>query len=163
MKPDQFIRRSMTAAAVALAFILLLPPAPSAPSAPADKAHRIIFDPGGVLFNFINQYSRFIENGTRVILDGPCLSACALVTMLPADQVCMTERAVLGFHSVRQVDPITHEETYDREWTRIYWRLMPRLVRARIAALGWDGESEHPDLVFLEGEMLEGVFERCWR
>ena len=38
--------------------------------------------------------------------DGPCLSACTLVlSMVPNNRICVTPRAILGFHAARSVDP----------------------------------------------------------
>ena len=40
------------------------------------------------------------ESGERVIIDGPCLSACTLVLgVVPKDRICVTPRAVFGFHA----------------------------------------------------------------
>ena len=44
-------------------------------------------------------------SGERVVIDGPCLSACTLVlSMVPNDRICVTRRAVLGFHAARSMD-----------------------------------------------------------
>jgi hypothetical protein len=40
-----------------------------------------------------------------VVIDGPCLSACTLVlATVPANRICVTRRAVLGFHGARSID-----------------------------------------------------------
>ena len=40
------------------------------------------------------------ESGQRVIIDGPCLSACTLVLgVIPRERICVTRRARLGFHA----------------------------------------------------------------
>ncbi len=39
------------------------------------------------------------------MIDGPCLSACTLVLMtIPEERICVTRRAVLGFHAARSID-----------------------------------------------------------
>ncbi len=39
------------------------------------------------------------------MIDGPCLSACTLVLMtVPEERICVTRRAVLGFHAARSID-----------------------------------------------------------
>lgn len=125
-------------------------------------AYRITFDEGGIVDSYIEKYTTLRLAGASVVIDGPCLSACALIAgLLPAQNVCVTERAVLGFHSIDELNRHTGEHRYHREATRLYWRMLPPLVRGRIISNGWDGESEHPELVFLEGDEFEGVFERC--
>jgi hypothetical protein len=50
-------------------------------------------------------FERVRESGERVVIDGPCLSACTLVlSMVPGDRICVTRRAVLGFHAARSMD-----------------------------------------------------------
>jgi hypothetical protein len=45
------------------------------------------------------------KSGERVIIDGPCFSACTLVlSIVPDDRICVTRRAVLGFHAARLLD-----------------------------------------------------------
>ena len=40
------------------------------------------------------------DSGQRVIIDGPCLSACTLVLgVIPRERICVTRRARLGFHA----------------------------------------------------------------
>ena len=49
--------------------------------------------------------ARCAPSGERVVIDGPCLSACTLVlSMVPDDRICVTRRAVLGFHAARSID-----------------------------------------------------------
>ena len=46
-----------------------------------------------------------MQSGERVVIDGPCLSACTLVlSMVPDERICVTRRAVLGFHAARSID-----------------------------------------------------------
>ena len=45
------------------------------------------------------------QSGERVVIDGPCLSACTLVlSTVPSNRICVTRRAVLGFHAARSID-----------------------------------------------------------
>ena len=40
-----------------------------------------------------------------MVIDGPCLSACTLLlSTIPNSRICVTRRAVLGFHAARAVD-----------------------------------------------------------
>src|SRR4029077_14832749 len=66
---------------------------------------RIISSPGGQVGPFIELFDKVRESGERVVIDGPCLSACTLVLMtVPTERICVTRRAVLGFHAARSVD-----------------------------------------------------------
>jgi hypothetical protein len=66
---------------------------------------RILSSPGGQVGPFIELFDKVRESGERVVIDGPCLSACTLVLMtVPADRICVTRRAVLGFHAARSMD-----------------------------------------------------------
>jgi hypothetical protein len=57
-------------------------------------------DRGGSLGAYLQRYSSIRDSGERVIIDGPCLSACTVVlALVPARQICLTPRALLGFHA----------------------------------------------------------------
>ena len=66
---------------------------------------RILASPGGQVGPFIALFDRVNASGERVVIDGPCLSACTLVLMMvPTERICVTRRAVLGFHAARSID-----------------------------------------------------------
>ncbi|MCC8943502.1 hypothetical protein H8A99_45680, partial [Bradyrhizobium sp. Arg68] len=66
---------------------------------------RILASPGGQVGPFIELFEKVRDSGERVVIDGPCLSACTLVlSMVPNDRICVTRRAVLGFHAARSID-----------------------------------------------------------
>src|SRR6201992_2469314 len=78
----------------------------SAPAAPPAGAEvRIIASPGGQVGPFLDLFEKVRESGERVVIDGPCLSACPLVvSLVPNDRICVTRRAIFGFHAARSVD-----------------------------------------------------------
>jgi len=78
----------------------------SALAAPAAQAEmRILASPGGQVGPFLDLFERVRASGERVVIDGPCLSACTLVlSMVPSERICVTRRAVLGFHAARSID-----------------------------------------------------------
>ena len=60
---------------------------------------------GGEIGSFLDFFSVLRHSGERVVIDGPCYSACTLVlSTIPRDRICVTRRAVLGFHAARLVD-----------------------------------------------------------
>src|SRR5258708_36982397 len=73
---------------------------------PAQAEIRILASPGGQVGPFLDLFERVRASGERVVIDGPCLSACTLgLSMVPADRICVTRRAILGFHGARSLDP----------------------------------------------------------
>ncbi|HWX05040.1 MAG TPA: hypothetical protein VN065_04365, partial [Bradyrhizobium sp.] len=72
---------------------------------PARAEVRILASPGGEVGPFLDLFERVRASGERVVIDGPCLSACTLVlSVVPDDRICVTRRAVLGFHAARSID-----------------------------------------------------------
>jgi len=61
---------------------------------------RIAGDMGGPLGEYLLVFAAIRDAGERVMIDGSCFSACTLVTaLIPRDKICITERAMLGFHA----------------------------------------------------------------
>ena len=71
----------------------------------AQAAVRITDDPGGLMTQYASRFSAVRQTGEKVVIDGPCLSACTMVLgILPREQVCVTQNAVLGFHAAWNYD-----------------------------------------------------------
>ena len=73
-------------------------------AAPAlSNAHatvRIRADSGGQIGPYLENLVALRSSGERVIIDGPCLSACTmLLGVIPHSRICVTPRARLGFHA----------------------------------------------------------------
>src|SRR5258708_9067400 len=87
--------RKLFAAAMLLASLL---------ATPAIAEVRILASPGGPVGPFLDLFEQLRASGERVVIDGPCLSACTLVlSAVPASRICVTRRAVLGFHAARSI------------------------------------------------------------
>src|ERR1700686_4565636 len=72
---------------------------------PAQAEVRILASPGGQVGPFLDLFERGRASGERVVIDGPCLSACTLVlSVFPDDHICLTRRAILRIHAARSVD-----------------------------------------------------------
>ena len=55
-------------------------------SASADV--RIVNDPGGEVSSYLRTFYEMRATGERIVIDGPCLSACTLLTgIVPRDHV----------------------------------------------------------------------------
>ena len=85
--------------------VIIIAAALSAAMTPLRAEIRILASPGGQVGPFLDLFDRVRESGERVVIDGPCLSACTLVLMtVPEERICVTRRAVLGFHAARSID-----------------------------------------------------------
>ena len=74
-------------------------------ASPASADVRILSSPGGPVIPYIEVFEAVRDSGERVVVDGPCLSACTLVlSIVPPERICITRRAVLGFHAARSID-----------------------------------------------------------
>ena len=79
------------------AFSLML--AACFPGYAAEADYRITSDPGGAIETYKIKYGIVRDRGGRVIVDGPCDSACTLVLgIVPLNRICVTPRASFGFH-----------------------------------------------------------------
>jgi hypothetical protein len=113
---------------------------------PLHAEMRILGSPGGQVGPFLDLFERVRASGEIVVIDGPCLSACTLVlSVVPNDRICVTRRAVLGFHAARSIDrrgrlyaePEASEAVLDaypapvRDWIRRRGGLTSRLLLLR--------------------------------
>jgi hypothetical protein len=70
----------------------------AAPHAAAEV--RILASPGGEVGSHLKLFAVLRASGQRIVIDGPCYSACTLVlSVVPNRRICVTRRAVLGFHA----------------------------------------------------------------
>jgi hypothetical protein len=58
----------------------------------------IQYSAGGNVLGFRLQGQELAAHSTPVIVDGPCLSACTLLVDEARGNVCITDRAVFGYH-----------------------------------------------------------------
>jgi hypothetical protein len=128
-----------------------------APS-PASADIRIVGDPGGEVSSYIRKYHEVRDSGERVVIDGPCLSACTLLTgIVPPDRVCVTSRAVLGFHAASYYDDASRSLVPTREGSALVMRLYPAQIRGWIQRHG----GLTPRLIELRGHELSALYRTC--
>ena len=125
--------------------------------APARAELRILASPGGQVGPFLDLFDRVRESGERVVIDGPCLSACTLVlSIVPDDRICVTRRAVLGFHAARSID--RRGRMYaEPEASQAVLEAYPAPVRGWISRRG--GLTSR--LLLLRGRELAAIYPRC--
>jgi hypothetical protein len=124
---------------------------------PAQAEVRILASPGGQVGPFIELFDRVRASGERVVIDGPCLSACTLVLMtVPSERICVTRRAVLGFHAARSID--RGGRIYaEPEASRAVQAAYPAPVRSWISRRG--GLTSR--LLLLRGRELAAIYPTC--
>jgi hypothetical protein len=144
------IKASSVAAALATAAL-------GAAIAPARSEVRILASPGGQVGPFLDLFESVRESGERVVIDGPCLSACTLVlSTVPGNRICVTRRAVLGFHAARSIDQ--RGRIYaEPEASRLVLDAYPAAVRNWISRRG--GLTSR--LLLLRGRELAAIYPTC--
>jgi hypothetical protein len=118
---------------------------------------RILASPGGQVGPFLDLFAKVRESGERVVIDGPCLSACTLVlSVVPPERICVTRRAVLGFHAARSVD--RRGRMYaEPEASELVLEAYPAAVRGWISRRG--GLTSR--LLLLRGRELAAIYPSC--
>jgi hypothetical protein len=124
---------------------------------PAAAEVRILASPGGEVGPFLQLFEQVNASGERVVIDGPCLSACTLVlSMVPDERICVTRRAVLGFHAARSFD--RRGRIYaEPEASEAVLEAYPAPVRGWISRHG--GLTSR--LLLLRGRELAAIYPRC--
>ena len=124
---------------------------------PAQAEVRILASPGGQVGPFLDLFERVRASGERVVIDGPCLSACTLVlSMVPNNRICVTRRAVLGFHAARSIDARGHLYA-EPEASELVLEAYPSPVRGWILRRG--GLTSR--LLLLRGRELTAIYRSC--
>ena len=127
-------------------------------ASPAAQAEvRILASPGGEVGPFLDLFERVRASGERVVIDGPCLSACTLVlSVVASDRICVTRRAILGFHAARSLD--RRGRMYaEPEASELVLDAYPSAVRGWIRHRG--GLSSR--LLLLRGRDLAAIYPSC--
>ncbi|MGA7810913.1 hypothetical protein [Bradyrhizobium sp.] len=118
---------------------------------------RILASPGGKVGPFLDMFESVRDSGERVVIDGPCLSACTLVlSIVPSNRICVTRRAILGFHAARSID--RRGRTYaEPEASELVLEAYPGPVRDWIIRRG--GLTSR--LLLLRGRELNAMYRSC--
>jgi hypothetical protein len=119
---------------------------------------RVTRDLGGEVTSYIRKFQEIRESGERLIIDGPCLSACTLFTaFVPPAQVCLTRRAVLGFHGATLYDDARHRFVPTRRGTALVMQVYPPEIRNWIARHGGLTQS----VIMMRGRELASLYRTC--
>jgi len=119
---------------------------------------RIVNDPGGEVAAYVKKYEQLRDSGQQVVIDGPCLSACTLLTgIIPKDRICITKRAMLGFHAASYYDDVSRSFVPTRSGSRVVMKLYPEEIRSWIERHG----GLTPRLLQLRGKELAELYNAC--
>ena len=117
---------------------------------------RIGDDLGGSLGTYLQMFTRLRDSGERIIIDGKCFSACTLVTIIPKERICVTQRAVLGFHA-GWIDDQTGRQPTSKEGTNLLFELYPATIRRWIT----DHGGLDTRMILLQGRELMTFYPPC--
>jgi hypothetical protein len=119
---------------------------------------RISGDPGGEVAAYLHKYQEIRDSGQRVVIDGPCLSACTLLTgIIPRSHVCVTSRAMLGFHAASYYDDASRQLVPTRAGSRLVMRMYPPKIRHWIERHG----GLTPHMIQMRGRELTSLYKTC--
>lgn len=145
------------AGALASAVVSFVASSIAAPSV-ASAEIRIVGDPGGEVSSYVRKFEAVRESGERVVIDGPCLSACTLLLgIVPRDHICVTRQAVLGFHAASYYDDASRSLVPTRQGSRLVMRIYPAQIRGWIDRHG----GLKPQLIELRGRELAAMYHTC--
>lgn len=110
---------------------------------------------GGHVQGMMRMLVKIIDYDRQVVIDGPCRSACTLLTSLGARRVCITPRAELWFH---QASLLTGKRS--KFWSNTMLQLYPPGIRSYVRGHGGLGRG----WIVLKGRRLASAFpSRCGR
>jgi hypothetical protein len=110
-------------------------------------------DNGGWLQDYYERFRSQVAKGATFRIDGRCASACTLV-LAYWDRVCVTKRAVLGFHEARNRDGTRNQRVTDNMMAAY-----PVPVRDYISAHG--GLPAPTNMMWVSGAALRGLLKPC--
>jgi len=151
--------KNIVRAGISAVVLSLGPVAPSVADQPTESARPkpIVIgsfpDNGGSLQVYYERYQTYVAAGATFRIDGRCRSACTLV-LAWADRVCVTERAALGFHQVRDKSGQAVPSVSD-----LLMSVYPAPVREYILAHG--GLPPPWGTMWVSGSALRGLVKPC--
>ena len=123
----------------------------------ASATVRIVGDYGGQIGPYLEHLAQLRHSGERVIIDGPCLSACTMVLgVIPRDRICVTRRARLGFHAAWNPGS-DGAPVVSTGGTQLLMEIYPQQVRQWINRQG--GLKQR--MVYLSGRELTSMYRTC--
>jgi hypothetical protein len=117
---------------------------------------KITHDTGGVMEAYMKKFHGWRDSGQQVWIDGMCASACTMVLgYIPANRICVTPRAVLGFHAAW--NPSRYGKHIHHKGTNQLMETYPPIIRQWIASNG----GLTPEYKYLRGRELAMMYKPC--
>jgi hypothetical protein len=121
------------------------------------ETYRITRDIGGRIGLYVQYFLMIRAHGDFIVVDGPCLSACTLITGIIAhEHTCATKRAKFGFHAAWTPDeygrPVMSEPG-----TAVLMSVYPPEIKKWIEHRG--GLTGR--MIYLRGAELSRLYPRC--
>jgi hypothetical protein len=114
---------------------------------------------GGPLGDYILRFSNVSRSGEQIVIDGRCYSACTTVIgLVPTKRICVTPRAVLGFHAALAPDN-RGGLVVDPDATRVMYDIYPKRIRDWLKING----GLDARMIYLSGADLAKLYARCRR
>jgi hypothetical protein len=118
---------------------------------------RIQRDEGGQIGSYLQKFAQVRDSGERVVIDGPCFSACTLaLAVIPRSRICVTPNAVLGFHAAWTKDRYGHTLTSEGGTSLLMASYPPPIKRWIARRGGLNGTT-----ITLRGRELAALYPRC--
>jgi hypothetical protein len=123
----------------------------------ASAVVRITSDTGGQIGPYLETLAAIRDSGQRVIIDGPCLSACTMILgVIPRERICVTRRARLGFHAAWHHGENGRPAT-NRGGTQLLMAVYPKNVKNWLSRRG--GLTR--EMKYLTGRELASMYPTC--
>jgi hypothetical protein len=123
----------------------------------AGAEFRIQRDDGGQIGLYLQKFAQVRDSGERVVIDGPCHSACTLaLAVIPRNRICVTSNAVLGFHAAWTRDRYGHTLASEGG-TKLLMASYPPHIKRWIARQG----GLNGTTITLRGPELAAIYPRC--
>ena len=125
----------------------------------ASATVRITDDYGGQIGRYLNRFTAVRDAGERVVIDGPCMSACTLVLgVVPSSRICVTPKARLGFHAAwRGSAKVGGGRVAADDGTQLLMETYPQQIRNWITQHG--GLTTR--VIYLSGRELASMYQSC--
>lgn len=123
----------------------------------ASATVRLSDDTGGQIGTYMQKFAALRRSGEKVMIDGPCVSACTMVLgLVPRGRLCVTPQAQLGFHAAWDRDRNGTQVT-SRPGTQLLMNVYPAPVRQWINKRG----GLTPQMIYLSGSELLTMVPAC--
>jgi hypothetical protein len=120
-------------------------------------AAQIVDDGGGLILTYVERFTQARDSGERIVVDGPCLSACTLLlAFIPEERICVTPKASFGFHAAWSRDA-AGGTAVNSEATESMLTMYPQRIREWIRKNGGLGQK----MIYLRGRQLAALYPAC--